>query len=90
MEKENIVLDDRTLAAYIEGNLSPEERAEVTAALVRDPDARELLAMAMQALAAARTQRPSGAIDAADRKAESRSRHQAFGRDEKKKSTGGK
>lgn len=89
MKEANIVLDDRTLAAYIAGSLSAEERAAVTSALVRDPEAREVLAMATQALAAAKTPRPS-AIDATDRRAEMRSRHQALGRDEKKESTGGK
>ena len=47
------LLDEDTLAAYLTNRLSPEERADVTAALVRDPDARELLKMAVYALRAA-------------------------------------
>jgi len=43
-------LDHDTLAAYISNTLPPEERAAVTRALLHDPDARELLALAARAL----------------------------------------
>ncbi len=43
-------LDEQTLTAYLTNRLSPSERADVTAALLNDPDARELLKMAVLAL----------------------------------------
>lgn len=46
-------LDEQTLTAYLTNRLSPSERADVTAALLENSDARELLKMAVQALGAA-------------------------------------
>jgi anti-sigma factor RsiW len=50
MKQGDTPLDQETLAAYISNTLPPEERAAVTRALVRDPESRELLAMAAQAI----------------------------------------
>lgn len=64
-------LDHETLAAYISNTLSPEERAAVTRALVRDPESRELLAMAAQAIDEERSRlRDSLRMDSRDRSAE--------------------
>ena len=52
MSKAEPRLDEHTLAAYLSNGLSKDERAAVTAALVRDPEARELLKMALHALRA--------------------------------------
>jgi hypothetical protein len=46
-------VDSYTLAAFLAGQLPERERRSVSAALVLDPEARELLHMACEALAAA-------------------------------------
>lgn len=46
-------VDSYTLAAFLAGRLPERERRSVSAALVMDPEARELLHMACEALAAA-------------------------------------
>jgi len=64
-------LDHETLAAYISNTLPPEERAAVTRALVRDPESRELLAMAAQAIGEERNRlRDRLRMDSRDRSAE--------------------
>lgn len=50
MSRAHPILDEQTLAAYLSNRLSPSERADVTAALIKDPEARELLKMALYAL----------------------------------------
>lgn len=50
-------VDEETLAAFLAGTLSAPRRAAVLAELNDDADARELLAMAHQALDAARSPR---------------------------------
>lgn len=46
-------LDEATLAAYLAGSLSPEDRVAVERKLTRDAEARELLCMAQEAMDAA-------------------------------------
>ena len=46
-------VDSYTLAAFLAGKLPERERRSVSAALVTDPESRELLHMACEALAAA-------------------------------------
>lgn len=46
-------LDDYTLAAFLSDSLAPEARRSVVSRLLRDDDARDLLHMACEALAAA-------------------------------------
>lgn len=46
-------VDSYTLAAFLSGQLPERERRSVSAALVTDPEARELLHMACEAMAAA-------------------------------------
>ena len=46
-------LDDYTLAAYLSGEIDDEARHTVAAALVTDREAREILHLACEALAAA-------------------------------------
>jgi anti-sigma factor RsiW len=48
-----MTIDDYTLAAFISGELPEARRSTVAAALVQDRDAREVLHMACEALAAA-------------------------------------
>ncbi|MDA0873804.1 MAG: hypothetical protein O3C45_01965 [Bacteroidetes bacterium] len=53
-------IDEHALAGYMAGELNETDRASVTAALLRDHGAREWLAMATEALAAARTTQSEG------------------------------
>jgi hypothetical protein len=53
-------IDEHALAGYMAGELNDSDRASVTAALLRDRDAREWLSMATEALAAARTSQSEG------------------------------
>lgn len=60
-----------TLAAYISNRLAPHERAAVTRRLVRDPEARGLLAMAARALGMIRAgDRDQVDLESRDRRAE--------------------
>lgn len=54
MDRQNQVIDEYTLAAFIAGSLTEQRRAEVVAYLADNADARELLHMAYEALEAAR------------------------------------
>ena len=53
MKSQQNPIDEYTLAAYLSGTLSEEQRREVVAYLARNSDARELLCMAHEALEAA-------------------------------------
>ena len=53
-------IDDHILAGYISGELSSDERAAVTQALVRDAKLREWLHLATEALAAANAETSPG------------------------------
>ncbi|GIV61024.1 MAG: hypothetical protein KatS3mg043_2113 [Rhodothermaceae bacterium] len=55
------MLDDHTMAAFISGTLSEEERREVIHLLLHDDEARDWLHMACEALAAAREEGPDPA-----------------------------
>ena len=71
MKQSNRTLDVTTLVAYLSNQLSADERAEVTAVLVRDPESRELLAMAAKAMSVEKDRhRGQLVVDSADRKAE--------------------
>jgi anti-sigma factor RsiW len=71
MKQSNRTLDVTTLVAYLSNQLSDDERAEVTAVLVRDPESRELLAMAAKAMSVEKDRhRGQLVVDSADRKAE--------------------
>lgn len=56
MNKDNQVMDEYTLAAFMAGTLSPERREDVALYLSNNADARELLQMAYEALEASRDQ----------------------------------
>lgn len=53
MDLDQDSLDEATIAAYLAGTLSPDEREAVERKLTRDADARELLCMAQEAMDAA-------------------------------------
>jgi hypothetical protein len=55
-------VDEYTLAAYIANTLSRQRRAEVTAYLAANADARELLRMAYEALEAAKNHDASTSV----------------------------
>jgi hypothetical protein len=54
MDRTNQLMDEYTLAAFIAGTLPPDQRHEVIKYLTENPDARELLRMAHEALEASR------------------------------------
>ena len=53
-------IDEHALAGYIAGELNEADRASVTSALLQDRGAREWLAMATDALAAAKSSQSEG------------------------------
>ena len=53
-------IDEHALAGYISGELNDSQRSEVTSALLKDGSMREWLAMATEALAAARSGESDG------------------------------
>lgn len=78
MNQGELPLDHDTLAAYISNTLPPEERAAVTRVLLRDPESRELLALAAQAIGEERNKlRNRLRLDSRDRSAERNASHGA-------------
>ncbi|MGB0649825.1 MAG: hypothetical protein ACPG8N_06815 [Rhodothermales bacterium] len=53
-------IDEHALAGYISGELNDAQRSEVTSALLQDGSMRQWLAMATEALAAARSGEADG------------------------------
>ncbi len=53
-------IDEHALAGYLSGELNEAQRSEVTSALIRDRSMRDWLAMATEALAAAKAGESEG------------------------------
>lgn len=71
MKRNELPLDDDTLAAYISNTLPPDVRATVTRKLLRDPESREVLAMAAKAIGEERmSDRGRLRVESRDRTAE--------------------
>ena len=88
MKQDEPTLDHDMLAAYISNSLPPDDRAAVTRLLVRNPEARELLAMAARAIGDEKERhRDHLRVETRDRSAERAGTHRSTGSDRNREKT---